>query len=82
VFCRQQLFQNCFELAPVFQHFLLRPTALQLVKNETYGSVRRALSDSVPESDTVAVAGLAEMGRLAAANFELDLEAGDKKRKK
>ncbi len=81
VFCRQQLFQNCYELSPVFQHFLQRPSTLQLIKGERFGSVSRLLEDQVPEETVHNVAGLAEMGRLAASGFDFDFDAPEKRSK-
>jgi intron-binding protein aquarius len=34
VFCRQQLFENCYELSPAFHQLLERPSTLQLVAGE------------------------------------------------
>ena len=75
VFCRQQLFQNCYELSPVFQHFLQRPSLLQLVKGERFERSSRQLTDDVPDEHVHEVAGLPEMGMLAAANFDFDFDA-------
>jgi intron-binding protein aquarius len=36
VFCRQQLFENCYELSPAFHQLLERPSTLQLVAGEGY----------------------------------------------
>ena len=36
VFCRQSLFENCFELSTAFNLLLSRPTVLRLVGGETY----------------------------------------------
>lgn len=36
VFCRQHLFQNCYELAPSFNILLSKPSKLQLVVGEGY----------------------------------------------
>uniref|UniRef100_A0A383WJ31 Uncharacterized protein n=1 Tax=Tetradesmus obliquus TaxID=3088 RepID=A0A383WJ31_TETOB len=48
VFGRQELFANCFELAPAFSKLLERPTQLALVKGEAYASCKRALTDKAP----------------------------------
>lgn len=47
VFCRQSLFQNCFELIRTFNTLLSKPTQLELVPNErsAYGVTSRKLSD-------------------------------------
>lgn len=42
VFCKQSLFENCFELNVAFSKLLTRPTSLQLVMNESYGNVSLA----------------------------------------
>ncbi|KAI9192971.1 intron-binding protein aquarius [Polychytrium aggregatum] len=48
VFCRQKLFQNCFELQPVFSIFAKRPTdRLWLVTGEKYGAWDRAAAEPV-----------------------------------
>jgi len=43
VFCRQSLFENCYELSPAFNLLLSRPPVLELVVGERYqgGSGRR-----------------------------------------
>ncbi len=42
VFCRQQLFENCFELTPAFNRLLAKPPQLELALGERYGAVARA----------------------------------------
>ncbi|KAI9496193.1 P-loop containing nucleoside triphosphate hydrolase protein [Zychaea mexicana] len=40
IFCRKELFENCYELRPVFERLLKRPTKLTLRPNETYMTTR------------------------------------------
>jgi len=37
VFCRQKLFEGCFELSPAFGRLLTRPSVLEVVPEERYG---------------------------------------------
>lgn len=49
VFCRQSLFQNCYELSPAFNLLLRRPSRLRLVLNEAYpGGQRPGTGDAGP----------------------------------
>lgn len=68
VFCRQSLFENCYELIPAFNSLLSRPTRLQLVAGEGYPSTRRALENGSSEpkdaSQVHTVADVTEMGIL------------------
>lgn len=36
MFCRKELFANCYELTPTFSKLLENPDKLQLVKGESY----------------------------------------------
>ncbi len=47
IFGRMSLFQNVYELSPVFNLLLKRPTKLQVVAGETYASVTRTLEQDV-----------------------------------
>lgn len=40
IFCRKDLFENCYELGPVFEKLLKRPTQLSLRPNENYPTTR------------------------------------------
>ncbi|CAM9758399.1 unnamed protein product, partial [Phaeothamnion confervicola] len=40
VFCRQALFEDCYELTPTFSQLLQRPPRLQLMLNEPWPSAR------------------------------------------
>ena len=40
IFCRKELFENCYELRPVFEKLLSRPVKLSLRPNETYMTTR------------------------------------------
>jgi intron-binding protein aquarius len=50
VFCRQQLFENCYELSPAFNILLSRSTKLQLVVGEGYPALRQSGQPAVPSS--------------------------------
>lgn len=41
VFCRQALFENCYELTPAFNRLLAKPPQLELALGERYGEVTR-----------------------------------------
>jgi len=45
VFCRQRVFENCFELSPSFGKLLSRPNQLQLVVGEGYPGTRPTDTD-------------------------------------
>lgn len=44
VFCRQALFENCYELSPTFNQLLSRPTKLELVVGEAFPTSRSSES--------------------------------------
>lgn len=48
VFCRQHLFENCYELSPAFHQLLERPSTLQLVAGEGHPTVRQAAEELDP----------------------------------
>jgi intron-binding protein aquarius len=50
VFCRKALFANCYELTPTFVQLLAKPDKLELVRNEAYGNVKRAVDDKAEDS--------------------------------
>src|SRR5690349_18024768 len=64
VFCRQSLFENCFELARTFNLLVSRPTQLLLVPNERSidGTTSRKLSD--PVEKPFSVSDVAHMGQI------------------
>lgn len=59
IFGRVSLFKDCFELQPVFNILLKRPTKLHLLPDEIYPSERK-LSDKI-EDDTKVVENMTEM---------------------
>ncbi|KAI9315690.1 P-loop containing nucleoside triphosphate hydrolase protein [Dichotomocladium elegans] len=44
IFCNKTLFENCYELQPVFKKLLERPTQLSVRPNETYLTTKRSVS--------------------------------------
>ena len=60
VFCNKTLFENCYELEPVFKQLTSRPSQLQILPTEKY-PVERALDDEV---NSVTVTDVEEMGQL------------------
>ena len=64
VFARVSLFRSCFELTPVFNILLRRPTRLQLVLGETCAAAcTRKLDDPVPEASVRTVSDMPEMAQ-------------------
>jgi intron-binding protein aquarius len=61
IFCRQNLFANCYELTPTFSQFLGKPNKLQLVR-ETYPAARKG-GQSVPSFE---VQDVIHMGNIVA----------------
>jgi len=49
IFGRRDLFKDCYELTPTFSKLLQRPTALQLVRGETFAQITRKADDKVEE---------------------------------
>lgn len=77
IFGNGSLFQNCYELQPVFQQWMTRPTKLALVKGEGYGNCTRSLHEEV---DFVSISGLEEMRQLVGQmtlEWEQHMEAKD-----
>lgn len=65
VFCRKDLFKDCYELTPAFAQLLQRPDKLALVSDEQYGdpSFSRVLSD---EPEVLEVEGVLHMAQISA----------------
>jgi len=65
VFCRKNLFANCYELTNTFKHFLLRPDKLMLIQKEFYPT-NRPVSDfaSINPSTIFEVQEVVHMGQL------------------
>eukprot|EP00803_Ostreobium_quekettii_P001943 evm.model.scf_2381.2 EVM.evm.TU.scf_2381.2 scf_2381:10191-21993(-) len=61
IFGRASLFSNCYELQPAFKQLMARPTALGLVKGESYGVCSRRLGDPVAVD---VMSGVDQMGAL------------------
>lgn len=65
VFCRQKLFENCYELSPTFSTLLAKPTKLQLVPDESYGSAfNRSIDADQTSFQTHTIEGVTAMGVL------------------
>merc|ERR1712000_304294 len=63
VFCRQELFENCYELSPTFAQLLSRPPLLSLVLNERYPT-SRPVASAVPNPVVTTVENVTSMGVL------------------
>jgi len=65
VFCRKNLFANCYELTNTFKHFLLRPDKLMLIQHENYPT-KRLVSDfaSIDPNTIFEVQDVVHMGQL------------------
>lgn len=64
VFCRKDLFKDCYELAPTFSYLLKRPSNLMLVKDEKYEPFERKLEEEVPDDKILKVENLLHMGQI------------------
>lgn len=67
VFGRRDLFKDCYELTPTFSKLLQRPTTLQLVKGETYGSEsfdRKVEDHRTGQPEAFEVADVIHMGQI------------------
>jgi intron-binding protein aquarius len=62
VFGRRALFEQCYELAPAFEHLLRRPTNLEVVTGERFPPKRRTTEP--PEEPPATVADVIAMGNL------------------
>ncbi|KAG2227972.1 hypothetical protein INT45_011996, partial [Circinella minor] len=60
IFCRKELFENCYELRPVFEKLLSRPVKLCLRPNETYMTTRNV--NDYSEAETME--DVEELGKL------------------
>ena len=58
VFGAASLFQDCYEMQPVFRQWSERPFQLALVKGEAYGRCTRTIHDA---ADVTSIPGLQEM---------------------
>jgi intron-binding protein aquarius len=67
VFCNKALFENCYELEPVFTQFNSRPDKLQLLHDENYPTKR----DLKQTKGATEIADVEEMGKLV---FKLSQE--------
>lgn len=67
VFCRQALFENCYELSPAFSQLSKRPAQLLLVAGEGYPCTRPSFEGGVEIDSTLnvhAVSDVTDMGVL------------------
>jgi intron-binding protein aquarius len=67
VFCNKTLFENCYELEPVFKQFSSRPSTLQLQHEENYPA-KREVNDL---GEATEIANVEDMGKLV---FKLSQE--------
>jgi intron-binding protein aquarius len=63
VFCRQELFSNCYELKRTFDQFSERPNKLQLVVGENYPTERK-ISDEIKAETLFDVDDVVHMGSI------------------
>eukprot|EP00210_Caulerpa_lentillifera_P003794 g3624.t1 len=61
IFGNAELYKNCYEMQPVYQQWMTRPTKLALVKSEGYGNCSRKLHEEV---EFVSISGLEQMSHL------------------
>ena len=65
VFGRQNLFENCFELAPIFNQLVRTSECkLELFTGEQFPSTSRLSSDSIPSNNVLRVEDVTAMGVL------------------
>ena len=65
VFGRQSLFENCFELAPIFNQLVRTSECkLELYTGEQFPSTSRLSSDSIPSNKILRVEDVTAMGIL------------------
>jgi intron-binding protein aquarius len=63
VFCRQELFEKCYELKETFELLARFPNKLQLVMGESYPTERRA-TDSIPKDQIYEVEDVGHLGSI------------------
>ncbi len=66
---RKSLFASCYELRPVFEQLLARPSTLELYPTEVYGATKRPLNDTHAPSVSVL-----SMPHMAASVYTLATE--------
>jgi intron-binding protein aquarius len=64
VFCRKDLFKDCYELTQTFSKLLQRPDKLQLVKNESFGACVRTIDEQADENNVFQVEDVIHMGQI------------------
>jgi len=68
VFCRQSLFDNCFELSPTFSKLKLRTNKLVLIKNEPYPTNRKLKdNENISPDSIVEVEDVVQMSNILAS---------------
>lgn len=65
VFGRVSLFKDCFELQPVFNILLKRPTKLHLLPEEIFPGTRKLSDDNKNESESKIIENMSEMADFA-----------------
>lgn len=65
IFCRQDIFKDCYELSKIFSILGKRPSNLMLVKGESYStSFERTLDDPIPDDSLLKVENIFHMGQI------------------
>ncbi|XP_049850666.1 RNA helicase aquarius-like [Schistocerca gregaria] len=64
VFGRKELFQNCYEITPVFSKLFKRPTQLLLVQHEQYSPHSRTVLEPPPSDSVFPVKDAIHMGHI------------------
>lgn len=77
VFARCKLFKSCYELTPVFNILLKRPTKLEMILNELYPS-KRDLNDEPPKETIKIVENMPEMAQLVYDFYQTKLKTWQK----
>lgn len=71
VFCNKDLFENCYELKPVFEQLAARPDKLQLQHDENYPAKR----DQQDLGEATEINDVEEMGKLVYKLSQEQLES-------
>lgn len=80
IFARVSLFKSCFELTPVFNILLKRPTQLHLLLNEIYPS-KREIGNSVDETNIRVIIDMPEMAQFVYDYYQAKLQMYAKEKK-
>jgi intron-binding protein aquarius len=64
VFCRKDLFKDCYELTQTFSKLLQRPDKLQLVKGEQFNNCVRQVDQAADQNNVFQVEDVIHMGQI------------------